>query len=158
MNKVCSFSVLWLQPSSHLIFNRLFVISVINLFDIIAILVEDKYGVVAGVIIALTGGAVILATMGQRGLIKAIHHGAVLRLKGEVMATGQYPQRGGAIDSGDKQFVCLEVALTCAAQRNIEDGENGRIKALAGDQIFDHQLDMVDQPTTMQGLCFHTPP
>ena len=109
-------------------------------------------------IITLARGAVVFAAVGQRGLIKAIHHGAVLRLEGEMIATGQHPQCGGAVDRGDKQFVCPEVALTCAAQRNIEGGENGRIKALAGDQIFDHQLDMVDQATTMQGLCFHTPP
>ncbi len=130
----------------------------INRFDIIAVRVEDKSCVVAGVIITLTGGTVIFAAVSQCGLIKTIHHSAIFCLKGEMVATGQCPQRGGAIDSGNKQFVCPEVALTCAAQRNIEGGENGRIKALAGDQIFDHQLDMVDQATTMQGLCFHTPP
>ena len=80
----------------HHRWNTALCLTVINRFDIIAIRIEDKGGVVAGMIITLTGRAVIFAAVGQRGLIKAIHHGAIFCLKGEMVATSQDPQRGGA--------------------------------------------------------------
>lgn len=144
-----------LKPNFHRLCTAL-CLAVIDRFDIIAIGIEDKGGVIAGVIDPLAGGAVILAAMGQRCLIEAIDCGAVLRLEGEVMATGQCAERCRAVDGSDKQLVSPEVTLTRAADWHIEGGQYGPVKALAGGQVFHHQLEMVDQPTPMQCVRFHT--
>lgn len=65
----------------------------INRFDIVAVRIEDKGGVVAEVIDPLAGEAVVLAAVDQSCLIEAILCDAVLRLEGEVMATGQCAER-----------------------------------------------------------------
>ncbi|MNP43754.1 hypothetical protein D3C76_1375940 [compost metagenome] len=67
-------------------------------FDIITVRVEDKGGVIAGVIIALAGGAVVLTAVGQRRLIETFHHFPVLRLEGEMVATSQHPECRRAVD------------------------------------------------------------
>jgi len=100
----------FLKPDHHR-FRTALCLAVIHRFDIIAVRVEHKGGVVAGMIMALTGGAVVLAAVGQRRLIEARHHGVVLRLKGEMMAAGQYAERRRAVDGRDKELVCPEVTL-----------------------------------------------
>lgn len=88
------YSALLLKPNLHRLRAAL-CLTVINRFDIITIRVEHKGGVIAGMIDPLAGGAVVLAAMGERRLIEAIHHGPVLCLKGEVVATGQCPSAAG---------------------------------------------------------------
>lgn len=62
----------------------------IHSFDIIAVRIEDKGGVIAGVINPLAGSTIILVAVCEGRLIETLHHGAVLRLKGDVMVIGQY--------------------------------------------------------------------
>ncbi|MND72452.1 hypothetical protein D3C80_640020 [compost metagenome] len=94
-------SAFLLKPNLHR-FRTACCLAVIHSFDIVAVRVEDKGGVVAGVIDPLAGGAVVLAAVGEGRLVEAIHHGPVLCLEGEVMAAGQYAKRSRAVHRRDK--------------------------------------------------------
>ena len=42
-----------------------------------------------------------------------------------------------------------------AAQGNIQHGEHGLVEALAGVDVLDHQLDVIDETAAMEFLRFH---
>src|SRR5699024_5484480 len=67
-------------------------------FDIVAIRIQHKRCVVAGVVTPLAWRAVIPSTMGQCSFIERIHHSAVLRLECYVMPTSQLTLYLGAVD------------------------------------------------------------
>ena len=65
----------------------------VNGFYIVSVGIQNKGGVVAGMVCALSRGAIVLATVAQRGVVERIHRSAVLRLECQVVAPGQDPLR-----------------------------------------------------------------
>jgi hypothetical protein len=79
----------------------------------------------------------------------------VLRLKGHVMAAGEFAVCGLALGRGDEEFVGPEVVVTGAGHRHLQHLEHGFVKGPAGGEVLHDQLDVVDQPASVQFLCFH---
>src|SRR3982751_418454 len=63
--------------------------AVVDELDVVACRVQDEGGVVAGVIGALSGAAVVYPARRRRGRMQAIDGGAVLGLKCQVDAAGR---------------------------------------------------------------------
>ncbi len=93
--------------------------------------------------------------MGQGRLIERIHHRPVLRLKRQVRAAGQVPLRGDAVGGGDKQLVRPEVVLGRTAHGHVRCVEHGRVEPAAGGEVAHDELDVVDQPASVDFLRFH---
>ena len=72
-----------------------------NGFNVVAIRIEHESGVIARVIRPLSRCAVVLAAACQRGLVKAIYHGAVARLEGKMVAPGEYAIYVVSSDGGE---------------------------------------------------------
>lgn len=73
--------------------------------DVVAIGVEHEGTVVAGVVGAFAGRAVVGATGGDRRRVERIDGGTVAGLEGQVVAAGQLAGGGLAAGTGDEQLV-----------------------------------------------------
>ena len=104
----------------------------INRFDIIAVGIENESGVIAGVVGALAGCSVVAPAMGKGGVIEGIDHGAVRRLKRQMVTPRQHAKRCRAVDRGDEEFVSPEIAFLRATEGNAEHIQNGCVEVLAG--------------------------
>ena len=62
--------------------------------DVVAVRIQDKRGVVTGVVVALPRGAVVLAAVLQGGFVERVDRTPVLRLKRQVVAPRQLALRG----------------------------------------------------------------
>ncbi len=115
----------------------------VHRLDVRPVRVEDVGAVVAGVVGPLARGAVVTATGCDRGLVKAVDCLAVGRLEGEVEARGD-----GAVVR-DEELVDGEPAIALADDAEPERLERARIEALARLEIGDAQVDVVEEPTSV---------
>ncbi len=98
---------------------------------------------------ALPGSTIVIAAMRERGFVKIVDHRPVLRLECQVVTTGQQPQRRRTIDGSHEQLVCPEVPVTSASHGYVERSKNGCVKGLTRRKVLYHQLDVIDQTTSM---------
>jgi hypothetical protein len=110
-------------------------------FDIVAIGVDHEGGVIAGVVVALAGGAIVFAASSDGGPMEGFHHGAIPGLEGEVDVAGE-DIAGRFID---EQLVDLHPILARGGHRNAEDIENGRIKFSRLFEIMGAEMHVVDE-------------
>src|SRR5690606_21446624 len=69
-------------------------------FNVVAVGVEQKSGIITRMIRAIAGGAVVFAAGIEATLIKSVHHVFARRLKGEVRAARVSPLRRWAVGGG----------------------------------------------------------
>ena len=124
--------------------------------DVVAVGVQQKGGVVAGVVIGpLARLAVVDAAALETGRVESVDHGAIPCLEGEMMASRQLSGRRLAVGGRDEKLVGPEKILFVAGDRYLQYGKDGLVEASAGFDIPDNKLDVVDQPTAVQFLGFH---
>ena len=86
--------------------------------DIVAVRIEQKSRIVAGMVRPLARRAVVAAAIGEPGLIKRIDRRPILSLEREVVAAGELSAGRLAVGAGDKQLVRPEERLTGAPDRS----------------------------------------
>src|SRR5690606_4759391 len=128
---------------------------VIHRFDIVAIRIDQERGVIAGVVRALPGLAVVLATGRQSLRVKALDHVAARCLERDMRAPGQRALRGDTLGRRDEQFVGPEKTVALAADRNTERVEHRRVKAPTRRQIAHHEVQMIDQAAACDCIGYH---
>ena len=111
--------------------------------------IEHERAVVARMVLALAGRAVVLAARGQCRSVESLHRFAVLALEGNVHAAGQLAERRVTLPGRDEQFIRPDVVVGFAAQRNLQHLEDRLVEAFAGLDILDHELDVIDESTAM---------
>jgi len=110
-------------------------------FDVVAVWVEDECAVVPGVVRPLAGRAVVAATSTECGLVKRRDRLAVGGLESQVNP-GDQP-----VGLVHEQLIDVEVTVSLdEAVRPPEGGHDSAIKALAGLQIGDTKVNMIDEP------------
>lgn len=124
-------------------------------FDVVAVRIQHERAVVAGMIRAQPGRTIVTTTVGQGRRVERIDHGAVACLECQVMAASEFTLRRLAVNAGHEQFVGPEESVARAAHGHVQHAQHGGIEALAGRQVSDHQLDMVEQSSAMQFPGFH---
>lgn len=119
---------------------------VIHRFDIVAVGIKRKSGVVARMVAPLPWRAVVPPAGRKNRCMEAIDHGAVLRLEGEVHVS----DRGTDIDP---QLIGKEVTVPLD-EGNLEGRERRLVEALGRIEIVYFQVEVIDQPPAMN---FHKP-
>src|SRR5690606_22862496 len=115
-------------------------LAVIDGLDVVAVGIEDEGGVVAGMVWARTGAAVVGAAAGERGPVEGVDHRRIPGLEREVMAPRENAAGGNAIRRRDEKLVGPEVALSGAPDGDAEDIEHGLVEAPAGVQVAHNEL------------------
>src|SRR5690554_4914283 len=113
-------------------------------FDVVAVRVEHKGAVIAGMVITKARRTIILAAVGERCLVEGIDHGLIPSLESQMMPTGQLTRCGGAVGAGNHQFISPEKAVCGTADGYVQDVQDSGIETPAGGKILDHKLDVVD--------------
>lgn len=92
----------------------------VDRFDIVAVRVEQKRCVIAGVIIEpFARRPIVPASRFESCLVERIHCRAVFHLKREVDAAGELAIGGWTISRGDSQLVSPEEAVSLALDRDV---------------------------------------
>ena len=111
---------------------------VVDGLDVGPVRVEDVGGVVARVVVAFAGRAVVPTARRERRGVEAAHGALVLGLEREMQALGRRPV------GGDEELVGEEVALPrddLAAER----AERRLVEAPAPFEVGDAEVDVVDE-------------
>ena len=130
-------------------------LAMIDRLDIVPVGVEQESGVIARMIGALAGRAIVASACCKARFVKGLDHRAIGRLEGKVMASGELAERRRAVCGRHEQFVRPEIVGFLPADRHIEHFEDRAVEFAARLQVSDDQLDMVDQAAAMQLLRFH---
>ena len=117
----------------------------VNGLDVVAIRVDEKSGIIARMVAALAGRSIVLAAIGEPGLVEALDLRAVIGLEGEM----DVAPRGRILTKAiDPQFVADEMMLILD-DRSAKRLQDGAIKSLGRSKVACSEVDMVDQPATM---------
>lgn len=119
-------------------------------FDIVPIRIKDEGCIIAGMIGPIPRRAEIPSAMRQRGSIKGTDRGSVLRLKGKMVASGQFTQSRRTICRRDNQLIRPKIIFRCSDNGDVQHRQNRPVEILTRLQVPHDQLDMINQPATMQ--------
>src|SRR5262245_48687159 len=101
-----------------------------NDLDVVAIGVENKGGIVAGVIRALAGSTVVLATCSDRRRVKAIDRRPIGRLKGKMDPAGQLAAGSAGLRRRNEELIAPE-EVRAFDEGNAQHTQHGLIEAPA---------------------------
>src|SRR5690554_4886823 len=113
-------------------------------FDVVAVRVEYKGAVIAGMVVTKAWRAIVFPAMGEGCLVEGIDHGLIPSLESQMMPTGQLTRCSRAVGAGNHQFISPEKAVSGTADGYVQDIQDSGIEAPAGGKILDHKLDVVD--------------
>ena len=82
-------------------------------------------------------------------------HRAARALEREMHAAGVFAQRRVALARRNEQLVGPDVILSLAADRDAQHVEHRPVEALAGRDVLDNELHVIDEPSAMQFMGFH---
>jgi hypothetical protein len=97
----------------------------------------------------LAGLAVVAAACRGRRAMKGFDGRTVLRGKGEVHAARQLALRALAVRGRDPELVEVEVVLGGGTGGNLERLHDGLVEPLAGREVFDDELHVIDETSSM---------
>jgi hypothetical protein len=124
-------------------------------FDVVASRIQQERCVVAGMVLADTWGTVVATTMLEARFVEGIHRGAVVGLEGQVMSASQLALGCSTLWCRDKELIGPEIIGCVARHWNIEHCKYGSIESATALNVRDDKLNVVDQATPVEFLCFH---
>src|SRR5690606_24483398 len=117
--------------------------AVMNGLDVVAVRIEQKRGVVAGMIRPLPGRTVVTSPGVEPGSVERVDGLSVRCLEREVNAPGELARRSLRLLAGNEELVCPKPVLALAAERDPQSTENGTIKTLARFDVPHDQLHVI---------------
>src|SRR5690606_21760046 len=129
--------------------------AVVNGLDVVAVRIEQKRGVVAGMIRPLPGRTVVTSPGVEPGSVERVDGLSVRCLEREVNAPGELTRRGLRLLAGNEELVCPKPVLALAAERDPQSAENGTIKALARFDVPHDQLHVIQHSPAVKLRRLH---
>lgn len=127
----------------------------VNDLDVISVRIEEERGVIAGVIGAKAGLAVIAPACREPRVIGPFNGGSIWSLKSEMGAAGELAKSGGTVDRRDDELVCPEKPRSFPADRNTEYVEERAVETLALFEVPHDELEMIDESAPVEFIRFH---
>jgi len=123
--------------------------------DVVSIWIEYERRVIARVVRALAGRAIVLAARPDRLGMETFDDGAVLCLKGEMRASGRLAARGPRVCAGHEELIGPEIVGAFAAEGNAEHAKERRVESLGRREVANDDLNVVDESASVELGRFH---
>src|SRR5690606_20433578 len=129
--------------------------AVVDDLDVVAVRVEQERGVVAGMVGAQARRAVVPAPGAQTRVVHAIDGRPIGSLKRQVRGARGLAHRRGGVHRADDELVAPEEPGSVAAEGDPELAQDRQVEALAALEIQRDELEVIDEPSSMELLDFH---